>query len=515
MKRKRSVFLLLFLCFAATLASVPLAAQQSTPQITAKVQTDDASTQALASTQAMIDTLLRQLSAHEARIRELENKLEAKAVAEKATVPPAVGVTLASTSSTVEDSDAGALAKPAVVPAAMGSSLEAAAAVVPAAGSGAMNTASTTAPSSSMEAPDVHDHMINMPGGGPALKVRGFFDFNFGMGSIANPLIFPMSSAGCLTCGNPLTPAHSGFSAGEIDLFASSKLSEHLSFVGEVVLSAGTTNEFGVDVERYQLTYKANRYFSASAGRFHTSIGYYNTAYHHGNWFSTAEGRPIMYLFEDSGGVLPVHMVGLTFSGEVPHTEALGLHWTAELGNGLASNPAVSAPVQNYYTDRNYKATNLAFYVKPQFLSGLQAGGSWYHDGINPSQAQNPLNVAEVRQNIESAYLVYFSSNWEVMTEGVMESNHVSGTRSAFRSPMAYSQMAHKFGIYKPYVRYQYVRDNMNDPVNILRGTYYGPSVGVRVDMFEFAAFKVQFNHLYQSSQLAGNGLDAQMAFTF
>jgi hypothetical protein len=295
----------------------------------------------------------------------------------------------------------------------------------------------------------------------------------------------------------------------------SSKINDHLSFVSEVVLGPDATNQFGVDIERYQLTYRKNQYFSATAGRFHTSIGYYNTAYHHGNWFSTAEGRPIMYLFEDSGGVLPVHMVGLSFAGEVPHTEALGLHWTAEIGNGLSSNPYATESVQNFYSDRNYKATNLAFYVKPQFAPGLQIGGSWYHDGLNPSQAQNPLPIAEVRQNIESAYVVYFSSRWEFMNEGVLESNHVAGTPEPVRSPMAYTQLARKFGIYKPYFRYQYVNDKLNDPVNLLKGTYYGPSIGIRMDLFEYAAFKVQYNHLYQSSQLAGNGLDAQVAFTF
>ena len=150
-----------------------------------------------------------------------------------------------------------------------------------------------------------------------------------------------------------------------------------------MLLGPDNTNVFGIDIERYQLTYKKNSWFSASAGRFHTSIGYYNTAYHHGNWFSTAEGRPIMYLFEDSGGVLPVHMVGATFTGDVPHTESLGLHWVAELGNGSNGNPGVDSE-QNFYSNRNYKATNLAAYIRPQFASGLQIGGSWYHDGLNP-----------------------------------------------------------------------------------------------------------------------------------
>ena len=66
---------------------------------------------------------------------------------------------------------------------------------------------------------------MQIPGGGPKLNIRGFFDFNFGAGSIANPLIFPIASNGCETCGNPQTPPHSAFQAGEFDLFITSKLS--------------------------------------------------------------------------------------------------------------------------------------------------------------------------------------------------------------------------------------------------------------------------------------------------
>ncbi len=212
-------------------------------------------------------------------------------------------------------------------------------------------------------------------------------------------------------------------------------------------------------------------------------------------------------------------MVGLSFKGEVPHTDALGLHWVAEIGNGNSSNAAVASvggnAVQNFYSDRNYKATNLAAYIRPRAVSGLQIGGSWYHDGINPSQASNPLPLPEVRQNIESAYVVYLTSKWEFLNEAVMLSNHLAGTTQNFRSPMAYTQVSRKFGMYRPYLRYQYVRDNPNDPVNILKGTYYGPSFGVRVDFTDYAAFKLQYNHLYQSGQLPGNGLNAQIAYTF
>jgi hypothetical protein len=453
-----------------------------------------------APTQQLLNDLLRRLDADEARIRQLEQKLAAQNGGEAANAvpaapsPPAVAVVKAPP----------VAAQPVVA----GPPAEAPAAPAPTPPAVPLNTADPQ--TQDMTAPG---HTMDIAGG-PVLNIKGFFDFNFGVGSIANPLVFPMVDNGCGTCGNSLTPPHTGFQAGEFDLFISSKLSDKLSFIAEVVLGPDNTNVFGLDIERYQLTYKASSYFSATAGRFHTSLGYYNTAYHHGNWFSTAQGRPIMYLFEDSGGILPMHMVGLSFAGAVPHTETLGLHWVAEIGNGNSSNPATIA-IQNFRSDRNYKATNVAAYIRPQFLSGLQIGGSWYHDGLNPSQAEIPLPVPAVRQNIESAYVVYFSQNWEFMNEAVLLSNHLTGAHGSFRSPMAYAQIARKFGIFKPYFRYQYVRDNMNDPLNILQGTYYGPSLGLRVDFTDFAAFKLQYNHLYQSYQLAGNGLNGQIAFTF
>jgi hypothetical protein len=217
-------------------------------------------------------------------------------------------------------------------------------------------------------------HNMAIPEGGPILNIRGFFDFNFGGGSLANPLVFPIVDNGCGTCGNSPTPPHTTFQSGEFDLLFTSRLSEHFTFLGEVVLGPDTSNNYAVDIERYQLTYRANPYFSASAGRLHTSIGYYNTAYHHGNWFSSAEGRPIMYLFEDGGGILPVHLVGLSLFGAVPNTDKIGLHWVAEMGNGLSSNPI--SGVQNFLSDRNYKATNFALYIRPEIVPGLQIGGS-------------------------------------------------------------------------------------------------------------------------------------------
>jgi hypothetical protein len=439
--------------------------------------------------------LIEQLKAQDARLKELEAEVSKLKAAQ-----PATGETPAPK----PPADAGMTPAPTTPP--------------PTAAPAAADTAASPTPVPAPQEPpvtqaadmDMGGHSMSIPGG-PVMKFRGFFDFNFGVGSIANPLVFPIIDGGCGTCGNPVSVPHTTFQAGEFDLFITSKLSQRLSFLAEVVMGPDDTNTFGLDIERYQLTYKANHYFAATAGRFHTSIGYYNTAYHHGVWFSTAEGRPIMYLFEDSGGVLPVHMVGASLTGAVPHTDKLGLHYVAEVGNGLTSNTNNLGieSVQNFVSDRNAKATNVALYIKPEVVPGLQIGGSWYHDRLYPT------GEAGVTQNIESAYVVYFSSNWEFMNEAVLMTNAQDGIIQPFRSPMSYIQAARKFGIYKPYFRYQYVRDHLGDPLNLLEGTYYGPSAGVRIDFTEYAAFKMQYNHLYQSTRMAGNGLNAQVAFTF
>jgi hypothetical protein len=462
---------------ALMLAGLETAAAQQAP-----AAAPDASPETIAQ-------LLEQLKAQDARLKELEAQVAKLKAAQTATPAESPAITPAP----VETAPVAATSPATPAPAA-----EAAPAPTPEPAAVAQTDI------------DMGGHSMSIPGG-PVVKFRGFFDFNFGVGSFANPLVFPIIDGGCGTCGNPVTPPHTTFQAGEFDLFLTSKLSEHLNFLAEIVLGPDTTNGFGLDIERYQLTYKATRNFAATAGRFHTSIGYYNTAYHHGVWFSTAEGRPIMYLFEDSGGILPVHMVGLNLTGAVPHTGKLGLHYVAEVGNGLSSNTndPSSESVQNFNSDRNSKATNIAAYIRPERFPGLQIGGSWYHNRLYPTGA------ATVTQNIESAYVVYLSPNWEFLNEAVLESNNQDGTIKPFRSPMSYIQIARKFGIYKPYFRYQYVRDHVGDPLNLLQGTYYGPSVGLRIDFAEYAAFKLQYNHLYQSTRMPGNGVNAQVAFTF
>jgi hypothetical protein len=332
--------------------------------------------------------------------------------------------------------------------------------------------------------------------GRPDLKFRGFMDINLGMGSDANPLVFPLGA-----------PSHTSFQLGELDLYMTSTLSAHLSFLAELVFGFDATNALGADLERVQLTYRANPFFQLSGGRYHTAIGYYNTAFHHGTWFQTTTGRPFMFYFEDSGGLLPVHNVGVTATGLVPGTGATGLHWIAEAGNGRAAS-LQHAPVQNFISDRNFKSSNFVAYIKPGWLDGFQTGVNSYHDRMYPD------GVTRVNQSITGVYAVYINSDWEFLNEAVFLRNEVDASGQIFDSKLMYTQLSRKIGTVRPYARFQDVHSPVGDPVNGFIGKYVGPSVGIRYDISAYVAVKAQYNRLYQDGPTM-NGLDLQAAFTF
>lgn len=431
-------------------------------------------------TAEQVQTLLDRLAAQEVRIQQLELKVQ-----QLMRTSPAAAVA----------PEAAAISSQAALPAQKATTVAANSAPVP-----RQEVASTAPPDSAPVQGESMDHVMEIPHG-PALHIRGFFDFNFDKGLAAQNLQYPAG-----------TTPNATFRAGEFDLFMTSQLSDRLSFLAELVFGVDQTNNFDTDIERFQLTYRPTKYFEISGGRFHSDIGYYNTAFHHGTWFSTATGRPFMYYWEDSGGVLPVHEVGVTATGFVPGSGNANLHWTVEIGDGSSElgSPNFGDGVQSFASDRNRKDLNFAFYSKPEWLPGLQFGGSFMTGELIPFSGVVP----KVNQTISSAYAVFINSQWEFMNEAVLLHHQIPNGRS-YNSPLSYTQLAYRIGKYHPYFRFQENNIPNNDPVAQFTGRYEGPSVGLRMDYFTYAALKLQFNRIYLRNASAQNGLELQMAFTF
>lgn len=341
-------------------------------------------------------------------------------------------------------------------------------------------------PATQAEPAPAVDAMPEMQTGiGTRMQIHGFADTDFVKSSTA-----------------PAT-----FSLGQLDLFMNSRLSDKLSMVGEVVFEADANNAYGVDVERLLLTYAPSDLFNVSVGRYHTAIGYYNTTYHHGTWFQTAVGRPFVFGFEDAGGPLPVHGVGVTATGVIP-SGRLGLRYVAEVSNGRAARN-LDEPVQNVHDENSGKAVNVALLARPDWLPGLQAGVSVYRDRLTP----NALPAFD--ETIMAGHVVFQNSLFEQLNEAIFIRHTAAGASTTLTTTSFYSQISRQFGRVRPYARYEYFDAPQGDPFVGTIGRRTEPSAGVRYELGSLAALKLQYNRLRRSGLTDANGMTIQLAFTF
>ena len=87
-----------------------------------------------------------------------------------------------------------------------------------------------------------------------------------------------------------------GFAIGQAVAHLSASLDDSLSFFGEFTATA-KDSEYAFEVERLIVKYDFSDRFKLSAGRYHTPIGYWNSAFHHGAWLQTTSSRPEMVKF--------------------------------------------------------------------------------------------------------------------------------------------------------------------------------------------------------------------------
>ena len=322
----------------------------------------------------------------------------------------------------------------------------------------------------------------------PRLQLRGFGDVNWK--------------------ASDLHGQTNSFALGQLNLFLTSRINDKLSFLAETVIEADQgSNEFGIEPERLLMLYSVSDRLNLQIGRYHTGIGFYNTAYHHSAVMQTAMGRPFLFQFEDNGGILPIHNVGVSATGLI--SNRLGLHYIAEIGNGRSARTSISNPVQNVTDENNGKAFNLGFYVRPEAISGLRFGFSGYHDHVSP------LGGANISENIFAGHVVYQTSRFEFLNEAVVLQHTPDNSNVTVNIPGFYSQISKRFGNYRPYFRYEYVNVPGRDPLYSDVALVHGPRAGLRYELDESAAFKIEFGRDMRRNQGAVNLIGTQFSFAF
>ena len=342
--------------------------------------------------------------------------------------------------------------------------------------------AALLAPSAFAQAPPAPEAAAAEPAG-PRLTLRGFSNVDFAANEEGLPDTFAL---------------------GQFDMFMTSALSSDLSVLAEVVFEFGEDNADVLDVERVQLKWAPSDLFSLTAGRMHTPLGYWNQTYHHGAWFQTTAGRPEMYLFEDDGGILPVHMVGLQASGTW-HTSPAEWKYSVSLVNGRGRIPD---EIPNAQDATDGKAVSLWAGVAPAAIAGLELGASGYLDTLPPD---GEVRHEDVRERILGGYLVYQHSGVEILAE-VSRIRH-EWLDQEYETWGYYAQGGVKLGHWTPYYRFDRVDVAEGDPfLSPLDVTVH--TVGLRVDVQAWAALKAEYHHRRENAESVDSAR-FQAAFTF
>jgi hypothetical protein len=335
----------------------------------------------------------------------------------------------------------------------------------------------------------------------PSLHIRGFADVDF----VSND--------------QPSSRNNSGFTLGQFVLHFASRLSNKISYFGEVSLTA-QPNIYNVDLERSFIRYDVNDAAKISFGKYHTPINYWNTAFHHGAWLQTTIARPNMIRF--GGTFLPVHFVGAQSEGTIP-SGGLNIGYNVGIGNGRELAPITLSRAGDNGDINNNRSWLINVYSRPSRFSKLQVGASLYNDKITELAAIAPgpqgLNF---REWIATGHLIWAGESPEFLAEFANVHHRSILTGDTFDSQGAYAQVAYRLPFWsrrwKPYFRYDYIDVSRSEPVfaNNVEDVR-GSTAGVRYDISEFAAFKAEYRNGLAAPGTKGrvNGLAVQTAFTF
>jgi hypothetical protein len=288
----------------------------------------------------------------------------------------------------------------------------------------------------------------------------------------------------------------SGFTLGNVDFYLTPQLGDRVKSLIELNFEYGEAGTLSTDLERMQFGYTFDDALTVWAGRFHTPYGYWHTAYHHGPQIQTSVDRPRFLAFEDEGGILPSHTVGLLASGSV-RTGGGRLRYDAFIGNGgrildkVLDFNAVKDDNQNKAVGGNLN------YSFGGALDGLTLGAhalSEQIDGFDGSAL-----TSSTKFNTYGAYAFVERDNWEILSEYYRFRNKdLSGGTGTHSSWAGFAQVAYKLGTaWTPYVRYEKASLDQTDSyfANLESGHSYKRNVvGLRYDLNPVSAVKVEWN---------------------
>lgn len=313
------------------------------------------------------------------------------------------------------------------------------------------------------------------------------------------------------------------FAVPRLEIFAAHTI-DRVTFLTEIMFEVSPeTNAFAIDVERIEVGYQLTSWLRVRAGRFHTALGYYNDAIHHGAYFMVPVYRPSIVDFEDGGGLIPAHAIGLHADGRFELGQAARLRFDLDLSNG---RQGTLADLANLFDINQGKSFNVRVRLEPLgALEGLIVGVNFLVDrltltGVDPSQNETAAKTWGLEQ-IYGAHVAYFEHNLHLIVEGYAF-HHLLDDKSFDGWTLAgLGEVGYVIDEVTPFVRVEYAHFPAGvDPVFLSQaalGDRLGLTAGVRWMINENLAFKVQGEWFHHGAAGSTDRLTGtlQLAFAF
>ncbi len=297
-----------------------------------------------------------------------------------------------------------------------------------------------------------------------------------------------------------------GFTIGQAVAHLSASLDNSLSIFGEFSMTAKDSS-YSTGLERMIVKYSFSDQFKLSVGRYHSPVGYWNSAYHHGSWLQTTVSRPEFVKFGSK--IVPIHFVGALFEGTLTNNR-LGLSYKAGFGNGRHANVAQAGDAGDINGE---KAWMLQINAQPLEFFGLNAGLGFYSDRVSPDDRP------DIDEQTVTAYIAWAKESPEVLVEFLHSShervsdNTVNGDVNAWYVQFAY-RLKGKNRQWKPYLRAERTRVDASDPLLGDQGLNYDAGIiGLRWDFSDYAAIKAEYRNEEFNDTGRENNFRLQISF--
>jgi hypothetical protein len=298
--------------------------------------------------------------------------------------------------------------------------------------------------------------------------------------------------------GQPTAPNfYPSFAIGPQDFLLKGQLGNNMVATTEFAMESSDEGTI-LDVERLHVRWQGEQFF-IEAGRVHTAFGYWNNAYHHGRWLQPTITRPRWVDFEDNGGLLPVHWVGIDFGVKLKNGTR-SLNFVASIGNGRGKI------VDDVRTTHDYQSMK-AFHASLEYVGliwpDLRVGIAGIYDRIpaQPVEVRPALPDVSIEEFIGSAHIAYPSVPLILIIETYfMEHRHDSDHWTTYGG---FGLLGYAFGPVMPYIRGERIASTggldpflVPDPALVVDSFDSSQAiVGLRADLSDWTALKGEYRY--------------------